>query len=93
MAASSGWIVGVPPFYWVALTVIICTQQDQKASLMMALQYVVATYLGALLADVCIANVQNALALKLIIVAITFLAFTFKDLNYSFSVAYFHYPA
>ena len=81
VAASSGWIVGVPPFYWVALTVIICTKPDQEASLSKALQNVVATYLGALLADVCIANVQNALALKLIIVAITFLAFTIKDLN------------
>ena len=54
----------------------------QTASLMMALQNVVATYLGALLADVLIADVQNALVLELIVVAITFLAFTPKDLNY-----------
>jgi uncharacterized membrane protein YccC len=81
VAAGSGWILGGPPFYWAALTVIICTQQDQKASLRKALQYVVATYLGALLADGVIAGVQNALVLELIVVAITFLAFTIKDLN------------
>lgn len=81
VAAGSGWIVGVPPFYWAALTVIICTQQDQKASLMKALQNVVATFLGALVAEVVIAGVQNALVLGLIVVAITFLAFTVKALN------------
>src|SRR5215469_3877794 len=47
VAAGSGWILGVPPLYWAALTVIICTQQDQKASLRKALLYVVATNLGA----------------------------------------------
>ena len=29
VAAGSGWILGGPPFYWAALTVIICTQQDR----------------------------------------------------------------
>ena len=81
VAAGSGWILGVSPLYWAALTVIICTQQDQKASLRKALQNVVATYLGALLAAVVIVGVQNALAVELIVVAITFLAFTIKDLN------------
>jgi uncharacterized membrane protein YccC len=82
VAAGSGWILGGPPFYWAVLTVIICTQQDQKASLRRALQNVVATYLGALLAGVLIAGVQNALVLELIVVTITFLAFTIKDLNH-----------
>jgi len=81
VAAASGWILGGPPFYWAVLTVIICTQQDQMASLRKALQTVVATYLGALLAAGVIAGVQNALVLELIVVAITFLAFTIKDLN------------
>ena len=89
VAAGSGWILGGPPFYWAALTVIICTQQDQKASLMMALQNVVATYLGALLADVLIAGMQNVLALELIVVAITVLAFTIKDLNYLLYLFFF----
>jgi uncharacterized membrane protein YccC len=89
VAVGSGWILGGPPFYWAALTVIICTQQDQKASLMMALQYVVATYLGALLADVLIAGVQNALVLGVIVVAVTFLAFTVKDLNYLLYLFFF----
>jgi hypothetical protein len=89
VAAGSAWILGVPPFYWAALTVIICTQQDQKTSLMMALQYVVATYLGALLAAVVIAVVQNLLVLELVVVAITFLAFTIKDLNYLLYLFFF----
>ena len=89
MAAASGWILGGLPFYWAALTVIICTQQDQKASLKKALQNVVATYLGALLADVLIAGMQNVLALELIVVAITVLAFTIKDLNYLLYLFFF----
>src|SRR6266567_3863514 len=89
VAAGSGWILGGPPFYWAALTVIICTKQDQKGSLMMALQIVVATYLGALLADVLIAGMQNVLALELIVVAITVLAFTIKDLNYLLYLFFF----
>jgi uncharacterized membrane protein YccC len=82
IAAGSGWIWGGQPFYWAALTVITCTQQDQRALQMKALQNVIATCLGALLAGVLIAGVQNALVLGLIVVAITFLAFTIKDLNY-----------
>jgi len=89
VAVGIGWILGGSPFYWAALTVIICTQQDQKASLMMALQYVVATYLGALLAEVLIAGVQNALVLGVIVVAVTFLAFTVKDLNYLLYLFFF----
>ena len=89
VAAGSGWISGGPPFYWATLTVIIGTEQDQKSSLRKALQNVVATYLGALLAGVVLAGVQNALVLELIIVAITFLAFTIKDLNYFLYLFFF----
>src|SRR5260370_644270 len=84
VAAGSGWILaGGPHFYWAAITVLICAQQDQKTALRMALQNIVATFLGALLADVLIAGVQNALVLGLIVVAITFLAFTVKDRTYT----------
>ncbi|GHO63580.1 hypothetical protein KSC_024720 [Ktedonobacter sp. SOSP1-52] len=89
VAAGSGWILGGPPFYWAALTVIICTQQDQKVSLRMALQNVVATFLGALLAAVLIGSVQNALVVGLIVVAITFLAFTVKEQNYFLYLFFF----
>ncbi len=89
VAAGSGWILGGPPFYWAALTVITCTQQDQKASLIKALQNVIATCLGALLAGVLIVGVQNALVVGLIVVAITFLAFTVKDLNYPLYLFFF----
>ena len=89
VAAGSGWIWGGPPFYWAAITVIICTRQDQEASLMMALQNVVATFLGALLAAVVIAGMQNTLVLGLTVVAITFLAFTVKELNYLLYLFFF----
>lgn len=89
VAAGSGWIWGGSPFYWAALTVIICTRQDQKASLMMALQNVIATILGALLAAVLIASVLNTLVVGLIVVAITFLAFTVKELNYLLYLFFF----
>jgi hypothetical protein len=89
VAAGSGWILGGPPLYWAALTVIICTQQDQKASQMMALQNVVAMFLGALLAAVVITGVRNALMLGLIVVASTFLAFTVKELSYLLYLFFF----
>jgi uncharacterized membrane protein YccC len=76
VAAGSGWMWGKQPFYWAALTVIICTRQDQETSWMMALQNVVATFLGALRADGLIVNVQNVLVVGLIVVVSTFLAFT-----------------
>ncbi len=88
-AAGSGWLWGGPPFYWATLTVIICTQQDQEASLTMALQNVVATFLGALLAAALIAGVQNALVVGLIVVVITFLTFTVKELNYLLYLFFF----
>jgi uncharacterized membrane protein YccC len=89
VAAGSGWLWGGQPFYWATLTVIICTRQDQETSWMMALQNVVATLLGALLADGLIANVQNALVLELIVVVSTFLAFTVKERNYFLYLFFF----
>jgi uncharacterized membrane protein YccC len=83
VAAGIGWILGGPYPYWAAITVIICARPDQKTSLVLALQNSVATVLGALLADVLIAEVHSSLVLGLIVVAITFLAFTVKDLNYT----------
>ncbi|GHO47179.1 FUSC family protein [Ktedonospora formicarum] len=89
VAAGSGWILGEAPFYWATLTVIICTQQDQKVSLRMALQNVIATFLGAFLAAVLIGSVQNALVVGLIVVASTFLAFAIKELNYFLHLFFF----
>jgi uncharacterized membrane protein YccC len=56
---------------------------------MMALQNVVATFLGALLADGLIVGVQNALVVGLIVVASTFLAFTVKERNYLLYLFFF----
>lgn len=89
VAAGSGWMWGGPPFYWAALTVIICTRQDKETSWMMALQNVVATFLGALLAAVLIASVLNTLVLGLLVVASTFLAFTVKERNYLLYLFFF----
>lgn len=89
IAAGSGWMWGGPPFYWAALTVIICTRQDQETSWMMALQNVVATFLGALLAEGLIVGVQNALVVDLLVVASTFLAFTVKERNYLLYLFFF----
>jgi hypothetical protein len=82
VAAGIGWTLSGPYPYWAALTVIICARPDQKTSLVMALQNIVATFLGALLADLLIAGVQSPFVIGLIVVAVTFLAFTVKELNY-----------
>lgn len=82
VAAVIGWTLSGPYPYWAALTVIICTRPDKRTSLVMALQNIIATFLGALLADVLIAGVQSSFVIGLIVVAVTFLAFTVKELNY-----------
>jgi len=82
VAAMIGWNLSGSYPYWATITVIACTRPDKKTSLVMALQNIVATFLGALLADLLIAGVQNSLVIGLILVAVTFLAFTVKELNY-----------
>lgn len=82
VAALIGWFISGPYPYWAALTVIICARPDKKNSLMISLQNIVATFLGALLASLLIAVVQSSLVTGLITVAVTFLAFTVKELNY-----------
>ena len=86
VAAGIGWLVGGPYPYWAALIVIACAGPDQNTSLIMALQNIVGTFLGALLADGVIAGVQNALVFGLIVVAVTFLTFTVKEMNYPLHV-------
>jgi hypothetical protein len=82
VAAGIGWTLSGPYPYWAAITVITCARPDQKTSQVVALQNIVATFLGALLADLLIAGVQSSLVIGLIAVAVTFLAFTVKELNY-----------
>jgi uncharacterized membrane protein YgaE (UPF0421/DUF939 family) len=77
-----GWPLSGSYPYWGAITVITCARADKKTSLVMALQNCIATFLGALLADLLIAGVQSSLVIGLIAVAVTFLAFTVKELNY-----------
>ncbi len=82
VAAMIGWRLSGPYPYWAALTVITCARAEEKTSLVIALQNVIATLLGAVLADLLIASVQSSLVIGLIVVAVTFLAFTVKESNY-----------
>jgi len=82
VASGIGWTLSGPYPYWAVLTVITCARPEKKTSQVLALQYCVATLLGALLADLLIAGVQSSLVIGLIAVAVTFLAFTVKELNY-----------
>lgn len=88
-AVAISWYFGGAYPYWAALPVIICTNQDLKTSQAMALQYVVATFAGALLAGALAMLVQQSSIILLIIVAVTFLAFTVKELNNTFQVFFF----
>ncbi len=56
---------------------------------MMAFQNIVATFLGALLADRLIVGVQNPLVVGLIVVACAFLAFTVQARNYFLYLFFF----
>jgi MFS family permease len=83
--AISLFLGGTFPF-WATLPVIICSNQDRDTSRTLALQYVVATFLGALLAGALVILVQPLSVIVLIIIVVTFLAFTMKDLNYTFQI-------
>jgi Fusaric acid resistance protein-like len=85
-AAAIGWGLGAPYPYWAALAVIICAREDREVSLLITAQYVTANILGALLAYLMIVSVHNSLIIGLIVVAITFITFTVKDLNYAIQV-------
>jgi hypothetical protein len=85
-AAAISWGSGMLYPYWAVLTVIICARESRETSLFVTAQYIVATIAGALLAYLFIVSVHNPLAIGLIIVAITFITFTVKDLNYTIQV-------
>jgi hypothetical protein len=83
--AISVFLGGAYP-YWAALPVIICSNQNRETSHTMAFQYAVATCFGALLAGAFVILVQPLSLIVAMIVAVTFLAFTMKDLNYTFQI-------
>ena len=86
-AAAIGWGLGASYPYWAALTVIICTREDRETSLFITIQYVIATILGSLIADWLITYTHNnSLVIGLNVVAVTFITFTIKDLNYAIQV-------
>ncbi|GHO99965.1 hypothetical protein KSF_100130 [Reticulibacter mediterranei] len=82
VASGIGWVLSGPYPYWAALTVIICARPQKRASMVLILQNIVATLLGAVLADLTIALVQSDLVRGLLAIPVTFLAFTVKELNY-----------
>lgn len=63
--------------------VIACVQPDQAASVRAAVQNSIGTVLGVLLADLLIGSAQHPVIVALIVVAVVFIAFTVKDLNYA----------
>lgn len=75
------WLRGAYP-YWAAITVLVCARQDTHMSQTAALQYGFATLVAALLAEVLIVAVQSFLVLGLIVLLVTFLAFSVKDHHY-----------
>lgn len=85
-AAAIGWGLAAPYPYWAALTVIICAREDRKVSLLVTAQYAVASIIGALLADLLIIYIPVTLVIGLIVIAVTFITFTIKDLNYAIQV-------
>jgi hypothetical protein len=94
-AVVIGWELGGAYPYWAALTVLICAKQDEQMSLTTALQYGVASLLGALLAEGLIVGVPLVVGVPrlvlvgLIVVAITFIAFTVKARNYTLYIFFF----
>ena len=60
--------------------------QDTHMSQMAALQYGIATFVAALLAEVLIVAVQSFFILELIVLLVTLLAFSVKDHHYTIYV-------
>ncbi len=82
-AAALAWNLGVAYPQWAPIVVITCVRPKKKTSVLAALQNSTGTILGALLADLLINTVQNPSMVALIVVAVVFIAFTVKDLNYA----------
>jgi uncharacterized membrane protein YccC len=85
-AAAIGWGLGASYPFWATLTVIICTREDRETSLFITAQYIIATAVGAILANWLIIYTSDPLVIGLNIVAVTFITFTIKDLNYAIQV-------
>lgn len=79
--AGIAWGFHVPYPAWAPITVIICVRPETAASILAASQYVIGSILGAALADVLLLYVHTPLVIVLLIVAITCIVFTIKDLN------------
>ncbi|GEM_PF-3198605 len=84
--AGIAWGFQVPHPAWAPITVMICVRQEKAASILAASQYIIGSVLGAALADVFVLHVHNPLMIVLLIIAITCIVFTIKDLNMALRV-------
>jgi uncharacterized membrane protein YccC len=79
--AGVAWGFHVPHPAWAPITVILCVSPEKTASILASSQYIIGSVLGATLADVFVQYVHNSLMIVLLIVAITGIVVTIKDLN------------
>ncbi len=86
LVAGLAWGSGMAYPQWAPIVVIGSVRPDQMAALRLTTQRVVGTVLGAGLADVVLLWVQNPVVLAGFAVTGVFLAFTVKDVNYTFFV-------
>jgi hypothetical protein len=85
-AAALAWTLGVSYPQWAPIVVILCIRPDKETSIQVVWQNLLGTVLGALLAELYITQVQSHLMAMLLLVVVVFLAFTVKDVNYTFFV-------
>lgn len=81
LAAGIGWWLGVSHPHWAVITVILCVRPDPKASLIATTQRLAGTVLGAIVAELVIATVQDRLTLAGLGVALLVIAFTVRDMS------------
>jgi hypothetical protein len=86
LVAGLAWGSGIAYPHWAPIVVIASVRPDQMAALRLTTQRVVGTVLGAGLADVVLFSVQVPVVVAGLAILGVFLAFTVKDVNYTFFV-------
>ena len=78
-----GLLLGWPRAYWVPITVLIILKADYGGTISRAIQRVVGTTLGGLIAAGLATGVQQTELQSILIAVLAFVAFTVKPLNYA----------
>jgi hypothetical protein len=86
LIAGLAWGSGIPFPHWAPIVVIVSVRPDQMAALRLTTERVIGTVLGVGLADVVLTWVQEPRVLAGVAVGGVFLAFTVKEVNYTFFV-------